>query len=169
MGHKTTSDIITAPILMKRSSDIYFRCNKMSDLPSHSQHPAPARPQLLSPPWHWLKHCRRCFSVSTQSANSMLMTRGAFSYGHANQYVMIVYHMDRNLFYNRHSRQKQTNTTFQPSTPSWQGWLLAGFWWISISEIMRPVQTSNESPQNHGRPSSNWCCWTCTREIKPSG
>ncbi len=31
------------------------------------------------------------------------------------------------------------------------------------------MRTSNGSSQNHGRPSSNWCCLTCIRETKPSG
>ncbi len=73
------------------------------------------------------------------------------------------------LFYNKLFRQKLINTAFLLSTPSWHGWLLAGFLLISISEITKPVQTSNNSSQSHGKLSSNLFLQTCTWETKPSG
>jgi hypothetical protein len=86
-----------------------------------------------------------------------------------NQYVMIAYHTDGNLILQPAFQIKADIHCIPAFKPSWHGWLLAGFWLISISEIMRPVQTSSKSSQNCGKLRSNLCLLTCTKETKPSG
>jgi hypothetical protein len=142
----------------------------MFDQPSHSQHPAPACPQLSRPPRHWPKHCKRCFSVYPISKLYTDDMGGLLVWALlGNQYVMIAYHTDGNLILQQAFQTKADKNHISAFNVI-MGQLAACRLLVDLNvRDMRPVQTSSNSSQSHGRLSSNLCCRTCTRETKPSG
>ncbi len=71
-------------------------------------------------------------------------------------------------FYNKLFGWKWINTASLLLISSWHGWQLAGCLLISISEIMRPVQTSSQSSLSRGKQCSNLFLQTCSEETKLS-
>jgi hypothetical protein len=133
--------------------------------------PPPVRPQPSRPQRHRSTHHGRSFFVST-SANCIQITQEGSVYYELAQAInmsLLLTTRTGSSSYNKLFRQKQINTAFLLLLPSWHGWQLVGFLLISISEIMRPVQTSSESSKSHGKLSSNLFLQTCTGETKPSG
>ncbi len=144
---------------------------QMSDCPNQpGQLPAPVRPQLARTQRRRSMHHGRCFSMSTQSANSIQMTQEGSQYvctRAINMTWLLTTRMGTS-FYNKLFGRKQIITKFLLLIPSWHGWKLIGFLLISISEITRPVQTSSKSSQSCGKQSSNLFLETCTGGTKPS-
>jgi hypothetical protein len=85
-----------------------------------------------------------------------------------NQYVMIGYHTDGNLILQPAFQVKANENTSLLLISSWHSWRLMGFLLISISEIMRPVQTSSNSSLSRGKQHSILFLQGCTGETKLS-